>query len=99
MVPHELDGAILEAWGKIRKRPMWMLILRGAVAGVIVVAVTLVSQRSPRLGAFLLTLPITSVIAFVSTWQKNHDLPNIAQVARQTLVLVPLALPFFVPLA
>ena len=78
---------------------MWMLLARGAIAGVIVVAVTIVSERSARLGAFLLTLPITSMIAFTSAWQRKHDISNIASLARETLILVPLALPFFVPLA
>ena len=78
---------------------MWMLIVRGLFAGVIVVVVAMVSQRSPRLGAFLLTLPIVSIIAFISIWQREHDLPNISRVARETLILVPLGLPFFVPLA
>jgi hypothetical protein len=78
---------------------MWMLLIRGIVAGAIVVAVTVVSQRSPRLGAFLLTLPIVSIIAFISTWQQQHDLPTLSRVARETLILVPLGLPFFVPLA
>src|SRR5215211_3529721 len=78
---------------------MWMLIVRGVIAGAIVVGVTVLSNRSPRLGAFLLTLPPVSSIAFVSTWQQKHDLRAISQVARETLVLVPLGLPFFVPLA
>ena len=78
---------------------MWMLIARGVIAGAVVVGVTLLSGRSPRLGAFLLTLPLVSIIAFVSTWQQKHDLRSISQVARETLVLVPLGLPFFVPLA
>ena len=78
---------------------MWMLIARGVIAGAVVVGVTLLSGRSPRLGAFLLTLPLVSIIAFVSTWQQKHDLRAISQVARETLVLVPLGLPFFVPLA
>jgi len=78
---------------------MWMMLIRGVIAGAVVVAVTMVSNRSPRLGAFLLTLPLTSIIAFISVWQQRHDLPNISQLSRQTLVLVPLALPFFLPLA
>ena len=78
---------------------MSMLIMRGVIAGVIVVAVTVISQRSPRLGAFVLTLPIVSIIAFISAWQRQHDLPKVSSLARETLVLVPLGLPFFVPLA
>jgi hypothetical protein len=76
-----------------------MLIARGVIAGAVVVAVTVLANRYPRWGAFLLTLPLISIVAFLSTWQQKHDLRSISQVARETLVLVPLGLPFFVPLA
>src|SRR6266511_3107926 len=78
---------------------MWMLIVRGIIAGAVVVGVTALSSRYPKWGAFLLTLPLVSILAFLTAWQQKHDLPSISQVARQTLVLVPLGLPFFVPLA
>jgi hypothetical protein len=77
----------------------WQLIVRGCVAGVVVVAVTALSDRSPRLGAFLLTLPLVSIIAFLSAWYGRGDLLGVSRLARETLVLVPLGLPFFVPLA
>lgn len=78
---------------------MWQLVLRAVIAGAIVAAVTAVSSRSPRIGAFLLTLPIVSILACFMTWYGKRDLPDIARLARETLVLVPLGLPFFVPLA
>src|SRR5690349_4928952 len=78
---------------------MRLLIARGVIAGVVVVAVTAFSNRSPKLGAFLLTLPLVSILAFLSTWYGRGDLPDISRLARETLVLVPLGLPFFVPLA
>lgn len=76
-----------------------MLLIRAAIAAVIVVLVSEVSNRLPRLGALLLTLPIVSILAFVMTWQRDHDLAAISKLAKETLVLVPLGLPFFVPLA
>jgi hypothetical protein len=78
---------------------MWMLIARGIIAGSVVVGVTVLAQRHPKWGAFILSLPLISFIAFLSAWQQRHDLRAISQVARETLVLVPLGLPFFVPLA
>lgn len=78
---------------------MAMTLLRGAIAGLIVIGVTEVSHRFPRLGALLLTLPVVSLLAFVIAWQKDRDLPALAMLARESLVLVPLGLPFFVPLA
>ncbi|GDY10850.1 hypothetical protein LBMAG52_43380 [Planctomycetia bacterium] len=78
---------------------MWWIVVKTLIASGIIVAVSEVSQRLPRLGAILLTLPIISLIAFVMSWQQHHDLPAISRLARETLVLVPLGLPFFVPLA
>ncbi|MBA3312605.1 MAG: hypothetical protein H0T47_04835 [Planctomycetaceae bacterium] len=78
---------------------MGWLILRAFIAAAVVVAVAEVSNRLPRLGALLLTLPVVSIIAFVMAWTKDADLPAVSRLARETLILVPLGLPFFVPLA
>lgn len=77
---------------------LWTLV-RGVIAAVVVVSVSELSNRYPRIGALLLTLPIISILAFVMSWQQHGDLPAITRLARETLVLVPLGLPFFVPLA
>jgi hypothetical protein len=73
--------------------------VRALVAGLIVGLVAEISNRSPRLGALLLTLPTVSILALILTWERNHDLANVSKLARETLMLVPLGLPFFVPLA
>ena len=78
---------------------MWWIVVKTLIASGIIVAVSEVSQRLPRLGAIFLTLPIVSLIAFVMSWQQHRDLPSMSRLARETLVLVPLGLPFFVPLA
>jgi hypothetical protein len=71
--------------------------LRVALVAVIVVSVAEISKRSPRLGALLLSLPTMSILAFLYSWLQHHDMPAISRMARDTLVLVPLSLPFFVP--
>jgi hypothetical protein len=75
------------------------LIVKAVVSATIIVAVSLMSQRYPRWGALLLTLPIVSILAFLMSWQQSHDLRAVSRLARETLVLVPLGLPFFIPLA
>lgn len=69
------------------------------VAGLEIAGVTELSNRFPRLEALLLTLPLISIVAFVFVWQKEQDLTTISRLARETLVLVPRGLPFFIPLA
>lgn len=73
--------------------------LRVLVSAVILVAVAELSKRHPRLGAILLTLPIVSILAFTLSWFQHRDLVAVSRLARETLVLVPLTLPFFLPLA
>jgi hypothetical protein len=73
--------------------------IRICMVAMIVVIVAEVSKRSPRLGAILLSLPLVSILAFVFSWLQHRDLPAISQMAKDTLILVPLGLPFFVPLA
>ena len=77
---------------------MWNIV-RVAIAAVTIVVVAELSKRYPRYGALLLSLPITSILAFVFSWQQHHDMPALAKLAKETLILVPLGLPFFIPLA
>lgn len=75
---------------------MWW---RAVIAGLVVVAVSELADRYPRVSAFLLTLPIISIVAFIAVWTKDHNIEATSRLARETLVLVPLGLPFFIPLA
>ncbi len=76
-----------------------MLIVKALISATVIVAVAEIAGRMPRVGALLLTLPILSILAFIMTWNKDHDMTTIAGLARETLILVPLGLPFFVPFA
>ena len=78
---------------------MWWLAFRAVVIGATVVIVSELAARFPRVGALVLTLPIVSVTALMVTWTKTHDTFTIARLAKETLVLVPLGLPLFIPLA
>jgi hypothetical protein len=57
------------------------------------------STRHPRIGALVLSLPLVSILAILVAWLQHRDLPAIARLSRATLILVPLGLPLFVPLA
>lgn len=78
---------------------MQMFLVRTIVAAIIIGIVSEISHRSPRVGAVLLTLPVTSIIAILMIWFRDHNLQNLSQFSRETLILVPLGLSFFVPLA
>src|SRR4051794_35528093 len=73
-------------------------IIRIGIAAATIVAVAELSKRFPRYGALLLSLPIISIVAFAMSWYQYRDLSAISKLAKETLILVPLGLPFFVPL-
>jgi hypothetical protein len=76
---------------------MLAYLLRVIVAAVVLVTVSETAQRLPRIGALILSLPIVSILAFVFAWSRSHDIAVISRLARETLILVPLGLPFFLP--
>jgi hypothetical protein len=73
-------------------------IIRVIIAAATIVAVAEISKRYPRYGGLLLSLPLISVLAFTFSWYQYHDLIAISKLAKETLVLVLLGLPFFLPL-
>lgn len=75
---------------------MWW---RAVIAGLVVASVSELADRFPRIGALLLTLPIVSIVAFVAVWNKEQEMTTVSRLARETLVLVPLGLPLFIPIA
>jgi hypothetical protein len=72
---------------------------RVVLMAIIIVAVGQLSQRFPKAGALILSLPIVSILAMLVGWQQHHQLQQLSTLAKETLILVPLGLPFFVPLA
>lgn len=78
---------------------MQMFLMRTILAAIIIGLVSEFAHRSPRVGAVLLTLPVTSIIAILMIWYRDHNLQDLSQFSRETLILVPLGLSFFVPLA
>lgn len=76
-----------------------LLLLRTIIAAVVIVAATEFGRRSPRLGGFILSLPLVSMLAMLMSWFRDHDIVAVSRFARETLVFVVCGLPFFVPLA
>jgi hypothetical protein len=74
-------------------------IARFVIAAIIIVIVSDLSKRFPRYGALILSLPIVSILAFAMSWQQHRDFSAISQLAKETILLVVLGLPFFLPFA
>ncbi len=78
---------------------MIKFVLNGVIAGFVVVAVSEVARRYPRAADVLLAVPLVVFAVYALMYLRAPDLAPIARMARQMLILVPLSLPFFVPLA
>jgi hypothetical protein len=73
-------------------------IVRAIFIAAAIVAVAEFSKRSPRYSALLLSLPIITISAFTMSWFRHHDLVVISNFAKETLILMALGLPLFLPL-
>lgn len=78
---------------------MGYYIIRVAVSAAIIVGVSELARAFPRMGALILSLPIVSMLAFIFTWHKDKNISVISNLSKETLILVPLGLAFFMPLA
>jgi hypothetical protein len=78
---------------------MFQLIMRGLAAGFVVVLVSEIAQRSSRLAALILFVPIVVPLVFVAMYLKNPAVGPVSGLARQSLMLIPLSLPLFIPMA
>jgi len=78
---------------------MIRFVVNGVLAGFVVVAVSEVARRSPRVADVILAVPLVVFAVYAIMYLRQPDLAPIARMARQMLVLVPLSLTFFVPVA
>ena len=78
---------------------MIRLVVNGALAGFVVVAVSEIARRYPRVADVILAVPLVVFAVYAFMYLRVPDLEPISKMARQMLILVPLSLTFFVPLA
>jgi len=78
---------------------MWQIILKGLAAGFAAVIVAEIATRYPRLGALILTIPLLPAGVLLLVYLKANNLAPVCTMSREMLVLIPLGLPVFVPLA
>ena len=74
------------------------LILRAALSGVIIVVASEAARRSSILGAVLISLPLTSLLAIAWLYRDTRDTEEVASFAWSILWIIPPSLVFFVVL-
>jgi hypothetical protein len=74
---------------------MLYLAIKAALSGVIIAAASETARRSPALGALIVSLPLTSLLALIWLWHDAGDSQRIAALAQSTFWYVLPTLPMF----
>jgi hypothetical protein len=74
------------------------LLLKAALSGVIVAAVSEVARRYPGWGGLLASLPLTSLLAMIWLYRDSGDTERVAALAGSTFWFVLPSLPMFLVL-
>ena len=74
------------------------LILKAVISGVIVAAASEAARRSTLLGAILVSLPLTSILAVTWLYRDTHDSHQVASLSWSILWVIVPSLVFFVAL-
>ena len=77
---------------------MLYLILKAALSGVIVMAVSEIARRNPTFGALVVSLPLVSLLGILWLWRDTHDVVRIASHAEATFWYVLPSMPMFLAL-
>ena len=74
------------------------ILVRAAISGFIIAVASEVARRSSLLGAVIISLPLTSLLAIVWLYRDTRDTDEVASFAWSILWIVPPSLVFFVAL-
>lgn len=74
---------------------MLYLILKAAISGVLIAAVSEIAKRWPGFGALVASLPLVSVLSMMWLWKDKPDAANMADHAQATFWYVLPSLPMF----
>jgi len=77
---------------------MLYLVIKAALSGVIVAAVSEIARRYPGWGGLVASLPLTSLLAMLWLWRDTSDPERVAALAGSTFWFILPSLPLFVAL-
>lgn len=72
--------------------------IKALISGVVIAAASEAAKRSPAIGAIILSLPLTSILAFIWLWRDTSDTERISALAQSTFWFVLPSLPLFLVL-
>ena len=71
------------------------LVIKAAISGIIVAAVSEIARRSPGVGALVVSLPLVSILAMIWLWRDTRVAARLAAHADATFWYVLPSLPMF----
>lgn len=74
---------------------MGYLLLKAALSGLIVALASEVARRWPGLGALIVALPATSLLAMIWLWRDTHEPERIAALSQSAFWFILPSLPMF----
>lgn len=76
---------------------MLIYLLKLGISLAVILASAEVAKRSPTLGAFIVALPLVSVLSMTWLYWDTQDSAKVGAYAREIFYLVPFSLVFFLP--
>ena len=77
---------------------MLYLLIKAALSGAIVAAVSEIARRYPTWGGLVASLPLTSLLAMLWLWRDTGDTGRVAELSASTMWFILPSLPLFVAL-
>jgi hypothetical protein len=77
---------------------MLYLLIKWAISGAIVAAVSEIARRYPGWGGLIASLPLTSLLAMVWLWRDTGDPARVAELSVSILWFILPSLPLFIAL-
>jgi hypothetical protein len=74
------------------------LIIKAAISGIIVAAVSEIARRYPTWGGLVASLPLTSLLAMTWLWRDTGDTMKVAELSQSTFWFFLPSIPLFIVL-
>ena len=74
---------------------MLYLVLKAAISGLMIAAISEIAKRSPAFGALVASLPLVSLLGMMWLWRDTHDPARLGAQAGATFWYVLPSLPMF----
>ena len=77
---------------------MLYLVIKAALSGVIVAAVSEIARRYPGWGGLVASLPLTSLLAMIWLWRDSGDVGRVADLSVSIIWFIVPSVPLFIVL-